>query len=403
VVRLPRRVILITIIWLIFLPAVTGCWSSRELNELYVILAIGIDKIDNQYEVSVQVADPSQMSRNRTADRTTTTVFTSRATTLFEAIRKMTTTSSRKMYGGHILFVLFDEETAKQGISAPLDFLVRESEIRPDFTFAIARDSSTKDILELITPTEILPAMDLYKSLGISEQVWAPTTSVRLKDLLQQLTKDGIQPALTGLTLIGDIQKGKTAENTKRQQPDGRYKYMGIGVFKNDQLMGWLNESDSKAYTYLTNGITSTVGAVKCPKSDQKFVIEVTKAKISRQPSIVNNAPHMKLDVHVDANIGEINCDHVNLNKQQDLGQLETIAGDTLKRILTHGIETLQNKYGSDILGFGEDFHRKYPRLWTKWKDNWDEEFTTLTYELNIDYKIHQYGKIGNPIQEKKE
>lgn len=37
----------------------TGCWNRRELNELAVVLAVGIDSADGQYEVSVQVAEPS--------------------------------------------------------------------------------------------------------------------------------------------------------------------------------------------------------------------------------------------------------------------------------------------------------------------------------------------------------
>lgn len=47
----------------------TGCWNRRELNELAVVLAVGIDSAYGQYAVSVQVSEPLQMSRNRGSDR----------------------------------------------------------------------------------------------------------------------------------------------------------------------------------------------------------------------------------------------------------------------------------------------------------------------------------------------
>ncbi|MBH9787576.1 Ger(x)C family spore germination protein, partial [Clostridioides difficile] len=35
----------------------SGCWSKRELNELAIVVALGIDKIDEEYEITVQIVD----------------------------------------------------------------------------------------------------------------------------------------------------------------------------------------------------------------------------------------------------------------------------------------------------------------------------------------------------------
>lgn len=41
---------------------VTGCWNRRELNELAIAVGMGIDKSGDQYEVSVQVVEPSEVA-----------------------------------------------------------------------------------------------------------------------------------------------------------------------------------------------------------------------------------------------------------------------------------------------------------------------------------------------------
>lgn len=43
----------------------TGCWSRRELNELLIVLGIGVDWKDGEYLVSFQVVNPSEISAQR--------------------------------------------------------------------------------------------------------------------------------------------------------------------------------------------------------------------------------------------------------------------------------------------------------------------------------------------------
>jgi spore germination protein KC len=385
------------IMWVVMMILNTGCWSRTELNELAVVLAIGIDTIDNQYEVTVQMVDPSQMTKTRVSDRSTVTTFSERSSTLFEAVRQVTTKASRKMYFAHMKLLIFDEKTAKKGIKESLDLLFRNYEIRPDFYLAVVRNKKAKDVMNLVTPTEVLPAMDMYKSLKVSEKFWAPTAAVNVKDILQFLERDGIEPVLTGMKLIGDIKKGKTSENVKNPISFANYKFTGIGVFRDDRLLGWLNESDSKAYTYIMNKITSTVGAVKCPSTKGKFVSQVNNSKIKIIPRIVNGKPSVRLNVFVEANIAEIHC-KVDLTNEKSLIAIQKAASNDLEKFLRNGVKQVQREYAADIFGFGEAFHRKYPQQWHQWKDDWDVRFKKLPIEIKMNYNLRNLGKIMSPF-----
>ncbi|WP_249901992.1 Ger(x)C family spore germination protein [Paenibacillus sp. PK3_47] len=373
----------------------TGCWNSKELNEMSVVMAIGIDRVKDQYEVSVQVVDPSQMSRNRPMDRSPTIVFSIRASTIFEAIRKFTTESSRKMYLSHLKIVIFDEETAKKGIKEPLDFLFRDPEVRPDFYLAVVRDHSAKDAVTFVGPTEVLPAMDMYKALRVSEKAWAPTSAINVKDLLQYFTKDGIEPVLTGIRLR-NLEKGLTVENVKKSPQHVNYFFTGIGVFKEDRLVGWMNESESKAYTYITNRVSSTVAAIDCPDSNEKFVIEVIRSKVKIHPEIVDHEPHISLVVDTEANIGESAC-NTDLKDERVFKDLKDAAREYQEQILLDGVRSAQ-KLGSDIFGFGEAFHRKYPHQWNMWKEDWAQKFQQLKVDVRIHYHLKRVGKIISPV-----
>lgn len=374
---------------------ITGCWNSKELNELSVVMAMGIDSVDDQYEVSLQVVDPSQMSRNRSMDRSPTIVFSIRADTIFEAIRKFTTESSRRMYMSHLKFVIFDEETAKKGIKEPLDFLFRDPEVRPDFYLAVVRGNSAKDAVTFVSPTEVFPAMDMYKALKVSEKAWAPTSAVNVKDLLQHFTKEGIEPVLTGLRLE-NLEKGLAVDSVKKSPQHANYIFTGIGVFQGDRLIGWMDESKSKALTYITNHVSSTVTPIDCPYSKGKFVIEVIRSKVKVRPQIIDREPHISLVVDIEANIGEVAC-NVSLEDERTFKDFQEAAREHLEQILKEGIRSAQ-QIGSDIFGFGEAFHRKFPRQWHAWKEDWPQKFQKLEVGIQFNYRLNRAGKIISPI-----
>lgn len=384
---------------LIMVMFLSGCWNRRELNAISVVLAMGIDWVDKQYEVTVQVSDPSQMSINRsTGQRSPAIIFSERAPTIFEAIRKITTKASRRMYLSHLRIVIINEEVAKRGIHTPLDFLFRDHEVRPDFYMAIAKGCSAKDILAFVTPMEVLPAMDLYKSLKVSEHAWAPTSAVNVVDMMQKLTKDGIDPVLTGITIIGNRKKGMRMDNVKQPTSLAEYKYTGIGVLLDDRIVGWLNESKSKGYSYITNNVHNTVGHIPCPNSKEYFVTEVYKSKAKITPSIQNGNPFIKVELRSEGNIGEYHC-QADLTAEQVFKQLQEAVREEQKKTLEDSIAYVQQKFGADIFGFGEYFHEKYPRQWQAWKTEWPEVFKNeLKVEVIVKSELHKTGKILNTI-----
>ncbi|WP_410769049.1 Ger(x)C family spore germination protein [Fontibacillus sp. BL9] len=384
----------------LFAVCLSGCWSRQELNSLAIVLALGIDRAGDEYEVSLQYIDPSAVSRNKISNRSPSAVFSQKANTLFEALRKTTTKASRRMYEAHLRFIVFNEEIAKEGILPCLDFLFRDHEIRPDFYMAIAKNCNAKDIIGFVSATEILPGIDMYRALKTSAKEWSPTSAVNVKDIMAKLSKDGVEPVLTGLTLKGDIERGKTAENVKNPISPAEFEFMGIGVFRHDRLVGWLNEDESKTFSYLTNQIHSSVGKVKCPNGDGWFAVELTDSSFKMIPMLKNDKPHMKLKGKVEGNVGEVQC-HVNLLDPREFAALDIAGEEGLKHILNLGVAKVQ-KYGVDVFGFGEAFHRKYPKHWNQWKTNWNQKFREeLTFEFEIEYQLKQHGKINNPFQNK--
>ncbi|MGE7023079.1 Ger(x)C family spore germination protein [Solibacillus cecembensis] len=384
---------------LFFSLFLSGCWDRRELNQLAIAAAIGFDKVDDEYLVSAQVVVPSEMSTNGGTGKSQVTLFTARGETVYEAFRKMTKESPRKIYPGHLQMLVIGEELAEEGISESLDVLSRDPEIRPDFFVVIAKESAATDILNVTTTIESVPANKMFKSLKVSEEAWAGTKSINLDELLTDLISEGKEAAVTGIKLIGDPKIGSSKQNVESIKPAAILKYDHLAVFKGDKLVGWLDENETVAFSYISNTVKTTVRPISCP-NEGEATIEVIKSKAEVKGNVKNGKPEININVQVKGNVGSVQC-KINLNDLETIAELEK---SFEKKGVENGkktIESLQKNYNVDIFGFGEAIHRSNPKEWNKLKDNWDEEFSNLTTNINVDLTILRTGTINKTFLEK--
>ncbi|KRE59773.1 Ger(x)C family spore germination protein [Paenibacillus sp. Soil750] len=374
----------------------TGCWSRRELNELLIVLGVGVDWKDGEYLVSFQVVNPSEISaQRRGGDRPPSTLYQGRGKTMFEAARSLTAEAPRKVYMGHLQLYVIGEELAKRGVKDFLDNSVRDNELRMDFNIVVARGDMAENILKLFTPVEKLPSYSMQQSLQTSQKSWAPTVAMTMDEALNKLSGKGFELALTGIKLIGDPSMGKSKINVEFFQPPSRYRYTGIAVFKEDKLIGWLNEQESKGYTDITNNLDST--SIEIPCAEQKYMgIEITSSESKLKASVQNGKPVIDVSIRSEANIVGRQCRDVDLTDPKTIKRLE----QETKQIIQSNVEATvarAKKMKSDIIGFGSQLGKDQPTYWKQVKDTWNDEMFPQT---NVNYKIELFirktGTIGN-------
>lgn len=390
-----------TFVLLILSLVLTGCWDRRELNEIAITLALGIDKVDEEFQLTAQVVVPSEVSMKQSSGRSTVTLFQADGETIFEAFRKMTIDSPRKIYPGHLRMLVIGEELAKAGVSESLDLLSRDWELRSDFYVVVAKDNTAAETLNVTTPIESIPANKMFNTLKTSEENWAVTKGVTLDELLGDLITDGKDAVLTGIQVFGNREVGSSKQNVESITPATQIQYDYLAVFKKDKLVGWLNESESKGYNYIIDSVKSTVASISCPE-EGKVSIEVINSKSELKGKINKGEPEVNVTIEVEGNVGAVEC-HIDLKDTKAIDALEKSYEKELKEIIHQTIETVQKQYKTDIFGFGQAIHRSNPKTWKKIKNQWDEIFPELTVNVEVDMKIYHTGTVSNSFLQKLE
>lgn len=384
------------ILFFILVLILSGCWNSRELNEIGIAVGLGIDKTeDDQVLVTVQLVNPAEISTKQSGGgRAPIVTYQEKGDTVFEALRRMTKTVPRKTFFPHLRMLVIGEEVAREGIATSLDLLERDQEFRPDFYVVIAKEHEAQDILDLLVPVEKITAQNLFAKLETSSKVWAPTVALKFGNLLDEFTSQGKQPVISGVQIKGDKESGKLMENLQSADPATRLQYNDLAVFKGDKLQGWLDESQSKGYNYITGNVKSTIVNIPC-KKEGSISIEVLRTKTKVKAEIINGKPSVNVNLKAVGNVGEVECP-INLQESKTITQLEKQTERDIKKQISHSLDAAQSTFQLDIFGFGEVIHRKDPVYWQKAKNNWDERFTDLEVSVKVDAQIRQTGRRSN-------
>lgn len=378
----------------LILILLSGCWDANELNELAIAVAYGIDKVDEEYLVTAQVVNPGEIEQAG-GSTTPVTVYQENAATLLEAFRRMTTIAPRRIYGSHLRILVIGEELAKEGIGDVIDLLSRDPEIRNDFYIVVSRDVMAGDTLQVLTSLEDIPANKLYAALETSEKNWAPTLTVTLDQLSAHLMEGGMEPMLTGVEVKGKVSTGESKENVTHIEPQTQLQYHGTAVFKEDKLVGWLNDPESKGVHYALNRVKSTIVVVPC-ESGGKAGIELIDTDAELKAKAINHQPNGSIHIQVEGKVSDVECRKLDLSKKETISDLEKKTEKDIEGKIRDALTVTQGEYESDVFGFGKAIHRSSPAYWKTVEKNWDHHFKDMPVDVSVDVTIRRTGTIGN-------
>ncbi|MCM3699541.1 Ger(x)C family spore germination protein [Paenibacillus macerans] len=386
---------------IMLLPALlSGCWERKELNELAFVLGYGLDKEGDQFKVSMQVVIPSEIATSTTAKGggMPVTVYDFKVKTIYEALHEFTLASSRSSYLGHIRVLVLGEELARDGIGKVLDVIIRSREPRSDFYIMVARDAQASEVLQFLTPLDKLPANRLYYSLQKSSKATARTTPVTIDKLVNRLVAEGRNVALSGIEIVGDRSVDGGAKNLESTRPKASLLLRGLGVFRKDKLLGWLNEMETIGYNYIMGEVSGSAGPVM-GEDGKPIVMEVLRSSTKRKVKIIGGEPHIYITVRATVNV-ESTQSTDRLDDDRMIRELEKKSEERIIYLMENAADHIIEKYNSDILGFGQLIYQSHPKVWEKLKEERETYLKTLPVHYQASVHINRIGTIDKSFQD---
>lgn len=399
-----KKTCLVILCSIVTSAAITGCWNRRELNDLAISTALGLDKgIGGNIIVTDQILYPMAVTPKGGGggQRAPVILIEETGAGVQQAVRKMTMKVSKKVYIGHLQILVISEKQARAGIIEFLEHFGRDHEYRRDFYVIIAKGTTAKDILKVFTPFEAIPANKLRDSLDSSSNAWGASAAIRFRELLSMLIAKGQEPILTGVAVEGKTQQGAAKENVERIHVPTNLKYTGLAVFKKDKLVGWLNQKEILGVNFVRGKVKSSSIALPCPGSnEQQVFFEPIRTNAKTRAKLMRGQPVIQVKVSGEGNMSDARCP-IDMSKQDSIRDMEILVNKTIKEIVESSVKTAQKKYKSDIFGFGSAVERSIPKYWYKVEKEWDDMFPDVRVNVSSDIKIREIFKTRKSLPER--
>lgn len=378
---------------LIILPLVLlgGCWSRREISDLAIILGAGVDRTpDNKIRITLQLARPSAFGGSAEAGggsapkQNIVWVVSAEGSTILDAERELALKVSRRIYWGHNIILVYGEEIAREGVRNVSNFFIRNPQPRETTWVLITRGEASK-ILESHSELEKTSA----QSLGFLARHRAGFV-IMLKDFQMALASRGTNPAAPRVELqAAGVTEGPGMEE---HQEHKELAITGTGVFKDDRLVGWLDNSETRGLLWLRGEIERGVITIPSPGQPDKLLsLNIIRSNTRVDPSYDGETISFNVKMTLEGDLLEQQSTE-DLTKPEKIEAIERAAAMEVLRKSTAALEKAQGEYGTDVFNFGEAFHRKYKKEWKELKDRWNDEFVKAQVHLAVEANVRRTG-----------
>lgn len=381
------RRILCLLAALTLLTMCVSCIGQRQINELALVTAVGIENGDKPgtIKLSVQMIRPAD-ARGQTGSPSGGTgqpIYSAQAEgeTIFDAIRELGRFVSRRVYWAHNFLIVMNEDYARRGIADMIDFFTRNHELRMNTWVAVTSDSPA-ELISTITGLEVVPGQavdNLFKDNRIAGQ--APSSN--MMNLEEAFLSRSAEPVLARLELVSrGISNKKPLEHGSIKQVE----LAGAAAFKGEAMVGWVTPAETRGLLFFTERLESGIEVVGCPNNGNKLSLEFRDAKLKIKPSYRNQQAQFQVALHTNADIVESGCE---TNLAKICQDVERALEDRLKGKIESLLRKARRQYHSDFLKLGDVFRNKYPEEWRKIGDDWNSVFSEAQVDVAVSAKIN--------------
>lgn len=372
----------------------TGCFNYRELNEIAIASAIGLDKTGDGYVVTIQVMNTKKASETGTSNEQLKFItFTTSGVTLQDAIRKSILDSSRRIYPNHVQTLIIGEDLAKNGISDVLDMFFRGVEFRKQTPVLIAKNSTAEEVLNVVTPLESLNSKNIRDGLIVDSKYLGIGDNISFEDLVGTFLDSNKEIILPSVSINGTKSDGEKIENIETADPSVRLIESSLAVFKGDHLIGFLDNKQSIDLNFVLNKINNTILTYEC--GDNKYL---SSEIMSNKTSVEFLESPLKAHIKINGilSINEITCD-MDLEDPVVIDEIEADLEEELKNDVYNTIKYIIEEYNSDVFGFRDFLYKNKTKYYKEIKDDWyDSIFPNM--DIDVDVNFNLTGK-GNALK----
>ncbi|TCM99640.1 spore germination protein [Paenibacillus sp. BK033] len=372
----------------------SGCWSSKEIEDLAVYAGMALDTgnespMEKEFEqeggsyskknkitATVQIVPLKTGSKDEVKGKTSPYMnITATGDSVLEIFRQFSLRLNKPIIGHHLKIIVISSELLQErNIKQVTNFMLRDNDIRPSVKIFLSTGKA-EQALTIKTPDEV-------PSFYINDVVQNQFRTSKIMDAVLLTDLDALMHSKQSFILQNIIRAKKQIE------------FSGAGIIKGDtgRWIGNLTQEDVACIDWLTNQGDS--GAIKTYDEHHNPITYEMKAMKTRIRVETDKDNQLTFRVRVETK-GRISEDwdaEGNPSLRSYQKEAEKLFKSKLTSMLEHLLNVMQTRYKVDVAKFGKAVRIQKPGLWKTVKSNWDDTFSASKINLDIDLQVTDFG-----------
>lgn len=393
------KIFIILIIFVILTVAFSSSYSTVNIDNIAIVVAMGIDLDENnKLNMSFQYTNSSTNPESGSSESPKSIIKTVNASSINSAINIMNSQMGKELSLSHCKLIVFSEKIAKQGIADEIYTLINDIQIRPSTNIVISKCSAeyyisnSKPVLE--------PLISKYYELFLnSSQYTGYTSNATIGEFFDKMICNSCTPyaILGGVNLqLSDDSKefSSTIEATSKSNHSNlsgsiTSENIGLAVFDNGVMTGELNAIETLSFMCLTNKINGFLITIPNPSSENGYLdVYLKHTKNSKiDVSLVNGSPFIKIECDYNGQIYSMSKDSNYLNSET-LDVISNTCNRYLEYIFENYLYRTSKELKSDINGFGTHSLKLFLTS-EEYKDyDWNSHYQDSFFDVSVDVNV---------------
>lgn len=337
----------------------TGCFDYKEINDLAIINAIGVDYENDEYVITLEILN-DQIDKD--SSKITSYTKVGHGKNLTSAIENAADKLSKQLIFNHIKLMILSKSIIEEKFENIIDLFLRNTYFRENFYVISATKNKPETLLNHTTneaPIASTAITDTLESIRYSSNT---NVLKKFDEMVEEVITYGIDTCFSNITL-----------------KDNEFIVDGMSIFNNYSYKSNLSNEYVKIYNLLTDNFDRPTYTINY--DNLSFTTAINNGKI--------NAEIKSGTINVTGNLmGRIidNDPKYNIRDPKNLERIDNDFTNLLNKKISEFIKVLQDN-NSDILGITRNYYKKTR---TKNKDYW----LKLDIKSNIKFNINKKGLI---------
>ena len=384
------RNVFIFVLIIVFIMAFSSSYLSLSMDNLAYVLAIGIDKSDeNSLQVSFQFSTTSSVTESGSTEKTPAILNSVKASSLSTAINLMNSYMGKEINMSHCKVIVFSEELASEGISNEIYTLINNTQIRPSANIIISK-CNAKTYIEQTSP-ELESLISKYYEIFTNSSKYAGfLPDCTIGDFFNSLICYSCDPT----ALLGGLSSEDKNTDTSGYQDDYEVKAnefpvegqngsenVGVAVFISDRLVGELNAIETIAFLNIKNKVNRFLISIPDPEDTSNYLdIYLTPEKATKiDVDTSNSSPFIKVNCKFTGRIYSMSANSKYL-EDDVLKAISESCNHYLESVFTNYMYKVSKEFKADINAFGRHALRNFFTTEDYEKYNWLRKLSKLIF-----------------------